>query len=71
MFAEEDILYTLDEIFSRTEVICTLESRVRVEPLSAHHLCILKVKVIAKNSSLSWPEMNGDQAAVSEEIRKI
>ena len=40
MYAKEDILYTLDEIFPRTEVKCTLESRVRVEPLSAHHLCI-------------------------------
>jgi hypothetical protein len=44
MYAEEDMVYTIDEIFSRSEVICTLESRVHVEPLSAHHLCILKVK---------------------------
>ena len=55
MYAEEDILYTLDEMFPRTEVIFTLESRVRVEPLSAYHFCILKVKVVAKSSSLSWP----------------
>ena len=49
MFAEEVILYTLDEIFPRTEVKYTLESRVRVEPLSAHHLCILEVKAIIKD----------------------
>ena len=34
MYAEEDILYTLEEIFPQREVICSLESRVRVEPLS-------------------------------------
>ena len=28
MYAEEDILYSIDEIFPRSEVFCTLESRV-------------------------------------------
>ena len=68
---EEDILYTLDEIFPRTEPICTLESKVRVEHLSAYHLFILKVKAMSKSSSLSWPEVNASQAVVFEEIKKI
>ena len=71
MYAEEDILYTLEEIFPRTEVICSLESRVRVEPLSAHHLCILTVKAITKGRCLSWPEVKADQAVVFEEIKKL
>ena len=71
MYAEEDILYTLDEIFPRREVICSLESRVRVEPLSAHHLCILTVKAITKGRCLSWPEVKADQAVVFEEIKKL
>ena len=71
MYAEEDILYTIDEIFPRTEVICTLESRVRVELLSAHHLCVLKVKALDRGSNISWPEVTADQAVVFEEIREI
>ena len=71
MYAEEDILYTLEEIFPRREVICSLESRIRVEQLSAHHLCILTVKAIANGRSLSWPEVKADQAVVFEEIKKL
>ena len=71
MYAREDILYTLDEIFPRTEVKCTLESRVRVEPLSAHHLCIIEVKAINKDRSLSWPDVDTDQAVVFEEVKKL
>jgi hypothetical protein len=71
MYADEDILYTLDEIYPRAEVIFPLDSRVQVEPLSAYHFCILKVKAVAKSSSLSWPEVNATQAVVFEEIKKI
>ena len=71
MYAEEDILYTLEEIFPRTEVIFTLESRVRVEPLSAHHFCVLKVKALERGRKLSWPEVTAEQAVVFEEIKKI
>ena len=71
MYAEEDILYTLDEIFPRSEMIFTLESRVRVEPLSAQHLCIVKVRRLAKGRSLSWPDMSASQAVIFEEIKKI
>ena len=46
-------MHAEDEFFPRTEVKCTLESRVRAEPLSAHHLCILDVKAITKDRSLS------------------
>ena len=71
MYAKEDILYTLDEIFPRTEVKYTLESRVRVEPLSAHHLCILEVQAITKDRSLSWPDVTANQAVVFEEVKRI
>ena len=71
MYAEEDILYTLDEIFPKSEVICTLESRVRLEPLSAQHLCIVKVRAIGKGRNLSWPEVNASQAVVFEGVKKI
>ena len=71
MYAEEDILYTLEEIFPQREVICSLESRVRVEPLSAEHLCTIAVKVIDKGRSLSWPKMEADQAVVFQEIKKL
>ena len=71
MYAEEEILYTLDEIFPRTKVICSLESRVWVEPASAHHLCILTVKDIAKGRSLSWREVKADQAVVFDKIKEL
>ena len=71
MHAKEDILYTLDEIFPSAEVECTRESRVRLEPLSAHHLCIIEVKAINKDRSLSWPEVNTNQAVVFEEVKKL
>ena len=71
MYAEEDIIYTIEEIFPRTEVIWTLESRVRVEPLSAHHVCVLKVKALKRGRKLSWPEVSAEQAVVFEEVKKI
>ena len=71
MYAEEDIAYTLDEIFPRAEVKCTLVSRVRVEPLSAQHFCILEVNAITAGRSLSWPEMKADQAVVFEKVKRL
>ena len=71
MCAEEHILDTLNEIFPRTEVKCTLDYRVRVEPLSPHHLFILDVKAITKGRSLSWPDDEANQAVVFEEVKRI
>ena len=33
MYADEDVMYTIEEIFPETEVKCTLEARERVVPL--------------------------------------
>ena len=71
MYAEEDIMYTLGEIFPKTEVRCTLESRERVAPKSAHHLCILDIEAITSGRSQVWPDMTADQAVVFEEVKKI
>ena len=71
MCAEEHILDTLNELFPRKEVKCSLESRERVEPLSAHHLCILEVKAITKDRNLSWPDVEANQAVVFEEVKRI
>ena len=71
MYAEEDITYTLDEIFPRAEAKCTLEYRVRVEPLSDQHFCILEVNAITAGRSLSWPDIKADQAVVFEKVKRL
>ena len=71
MYAVDDIVYTVEEIFPKTEFRCTLESRKRVAPLSADHLCILEVEAPSKDRNLSWPEMGIDQAVVFENLRRI
>ena len=71
MYAEEDIMYTIEEIFPRTEVKCTLESRERVAPLSADHLCILEIEALRKGRSLSWPDIARNQAVVFENLKRI
>jgi hypothetical protein len=37
MYVEEDIMYTIEEIFPRTETKFTLESRERIAQLSTDH----------------------------------
>ena len=71
MCAEEDVMYTIEEIFPKTEVKCTLEARGRVAPLSADHLCILEIETLSKGRSLSWPEMGSNQAVVFEKLKRI
>ena len=51
-YHEEDILYTLREIFPPSEVKLTLESRVRMKPLDACHICTVMVKPIATDRKL-------------------
>ena len=71
MYVEEDIMYTIEEIFPRTEVKCTLESRERIAPLSADHLCILEIEALSKGRSLSWPDIARNQAVVFEQLKRI
>ena len=71
MYAEEDILYTLEELFPRTQFRCILKSRERVQPLSADHLCILELEALIKGNSLSWPEMGTNQEVIFEKLGRI
>ena len=57
-FCEEDILYSLDEIFLDS-MVTTLVKRVRSTPLSAEHLCTVEVKLASGQRSIfSWPDMD-------------
>jgi hypothetical protein len=71
MYAVEDIMYTVKEIFPRAEVRCTLESRKRVAPRSADHSFVQEVEALRKDRSLSWPEMGRYQAMVFEKLKRI
>ena len=71
MYAEEDILYTLEEIFPTTEFRCILKSRERIEPLGADHLCILDLEALIEGKTLTWPEMGTKQVVVFEKLRRI
>jgi hypothetical protein len=66
-YHEDDIMYTLRDIFPPSEVKLSLESRVRIKPLDACHLCT----VIATGRKLSWPKMSQVQATVIENVRAI
>jgi hypothetical protein len=71
MYAEEDIMYTIEEIFQRTEVKCTLESRERIAPPSSDHLCILEIGALSKGRIISWPDFARNQAVVFEQLKRI
>ena len=70
-YHEEDVMYTLREIFPPSEVKLTLESRERRNPLDACHICTVMVKPIATDRKLLWPEMNQVQSQVIENVRTI
>ena len=67
-YGEEDILWTLEELFSSSG--STLLSRVRVRPLKAAHLCTVSVKVTAAQT-FAWPEMRNDQKEVFKDLKRI
>ena len=64
-YGEWDIEDTLSELISND--VATLESRIRMTPLGADHLCSVKVK----SPSFSWPEMKGENAEIIREIKRI
>ena len=72
-YAEEDIIETLDEIFSDKKAAETtaLVSRVRIEPSSNVHECAVEIKVATANKSFCWPELKGINAKVIKEIKKL
>ena len=71
LYHEEDILYTLREIFAPSEVKLTLETRVRMKPLDACYICTVMVTPISTDWNLLWPEMSCVQAQVIENVRTI
>ena len=67
-YGEEDILYSLEELFPEKSAV--LLSRVRVTPLRAEHLCTVALKVTA-GQRLAWPVMWGDLPEVFTAIERI
>ena len=72
-YGEEDVLHSLSETFSNTEVSSTtLVSRVRVRPKSADHHCIVELKLEAGQiQNFSWPEMKPWIKDTFQDIRRI
>ena len=72
-FGEEDITYTIEEIFKDSvDIRSNLMSRVRLKPLKAMHMCTVELKLAAgKKASFSWPDMKYDQREVFQELKRI
>ena len=71
-YHQDDINELLSEIFIESEVICALESRVKVAPLSAREIYVISLKpvgAIVKN--VQWPDMDKDQADVFENVKRL
>ena len=66
-FGEEDIIYSLSEIFPEIET--NLVSRVQLRPRSAHHMCT--VTVLREGGQISWPEMRADITEVFQDLKRI
>ena len=67
-YAEEDIVYTLEEIFPDTKV--KLETLSQCQPRSAEYWYTVVVKV-KLGQKLHWPDMMTDQAEVFNYLKKI
>jgi hypothetical protein len=72
-YHEDDVTYTLEELFPATEIKLTLESRDKVAPRSNREIFViqLEVKIDVTGRKLSWPDMNEDQAPVFENVERI
>ena len=66
-YAEEDIKYTLDEIFPDKN--CSLESYEPIKPKSAEHFCTVKVKDARKK--FSWPPFDSIQKDVIRDLERV
>ena len=71
-FGEEDIMYSLSEIFPEKVVTSTtLLSRVR-QGRTADHKCMVEIKLAAgQTEDFSWPEMPAWHADVFQELKRI
>ena len=65
-YAEEDIKYTLDEIFPNKN--CSLESYEPCKPRSAEHFCTVKVKDAERK--FTWPSLDSIQKDVIRDLKK-
>ena len=69
-FCEEDIVYSLEEIFSDS-VVTTLVKRVRLGHDSAEHLCEVEIKLDSgQRSTFSWPDMDPVNSEVFRNPRR-
>ena len=66
-YSEEDIKYTLDEIFQKKNAF--LNSMVQCRPRSAECLCTVEVK-IDSGQEFFWPAMNTIQAQVVQDLNE-
>jgi hypothetical protein len=70
-YGEEDIIYTLSEIFPDT-VLPTLVSRVRVKPMSAFHHCTVEIDLAAdQKMDFSWPTLKPWQKDTFVDLTRI
>ena len=68
-YHQDDINELLSEIFIEYEVICALESRVKVAPLSGREIYVISLRPV----SATWknPDMDKDQADVFENVKRL
>ena len=69
-YHEDDVTELLSETFPESEVSLTLESRVKVAPLSNREIFVIRLKT-TKKKLLAWPRMENDQADVFENVKKL
>ena len=67
-YAEEDIKYTLDEIFPKNNAFL-LSSMVQCRPQSAECFCSVEVK-IDSGQEFFWPAMDSIQAQVVQDLKE-
>ena len=67
-YHEDDILYTLEEIFLENSV--QLEPLKQCQPRSADYLYSVAVKLSSSQES-TWPDMSSDQSQVFKDLKKI
>ena len=67
-YAEEDIKYTLEEIFPKKNAL--LISMVQCRPRSAECLCTVEVK-IDSGQEFFWPEMDSIQVQVVQDLKEV
>ena len=69
-YGEEDILYTLDEVFKDSGVKFKLLSRIRESSRSANHLCIVELSG-AVGQLFTWPTMKPWNVDVFTDLKQI